>query len=182
LSRYVAFLRGMNLGKRRVTNPELERAFSALELENVATFIASGNVIFDSKSGEGALVKKLEPHLQKSFGYPVPTFLRTLDHLAGVAKVRPFAAARHKSAKNFIVGFLPEPLTPSQKKVVLALTGPKDDFHVEGREIYWLIQTMQSESEAFRVPLDKRAGTVSTWRNINTIDRILAKFGVPNRP
>jgi len=176
MPRYVAFLRGMNLGKRRVTNPELERAFTALGLERVATFIASGNVIFDSKASEATLVKKLEPHLQKTFGYPVPTFLRTMDHLAEVATVRPFAAGRHKSAKNFIVGFLPEPLTPAQKKIVLALTGPKDDFHVEGREIYWLIQTMQSESEAFRVPIDKRLGTMSTWRNINTVDRILAKY------
>ena len=176
MPRYVAFLRGMNLGKRRVTNAELEKAFKALKFENVATFIASGNIIFDSKLKEPALIKALEPHLQETFGYPVPTFLRSTDHLANVAQVRPFAPGRHKSAKSLQVGFLPEPLTAAQKKVVLALAGPKDEFHVEGREIYWLLQTPMSESEVFRVPFDKRVGTMSTWRNMNTVQRILAKY------
>jgi uncharacterized protein (DUF1697 family) len=176
MPRYVAFLRGMNLGKRRVTNAELEKALKALKLENVGTFIASGNVIFESRATEATLIKQLESHLQKSFGYPVPTVLRTIDHLAGVAEQRPFAATRHRSAKTFLVGFIPEPLTPAQKKLVLALNGPKDEFHVEGREIYWLIQTLQSESEVFRVPFDKRIGTMSTWRNINTLERLLAKY------
>jgi uncharacterized protein (DUF1697 family) len=122
------------------------------------------------------LVKKLEPHLQATFGYPVPTFLRTMDDLAQVATVRPFPAGRHKSAKVLVVGFLAEPLTATQKKAVLALGGPKDDFHVDGREVYWLVQTLQSESEVFPVPFDKRIGTMSTWRNMNTVDRLLAKF------
>ncbi|MDP9145400.1 MAG: DUF1697 domain-containing protein [Actinomycetota bacterium] len=176
MPKYVAFLRGMNLGKRRVTNTELERAFKALKFENVSTFIASGNVIFDSRAGEGPLRTKLETHLEETFGYPVPTFLRTTSHLADVATVRPFAPARHKSAKTFMVGFIPEPLTVAQQNVVLALAGPKDEFHVEGREIYWLIQTTQSQSEVFRVPFDKRVGTASTWRNINTVQRLVARY------
>jgi uncharacterized protein (DUF1697 family) len=176
MPKYVAFLRGMNLGKRRVTNAELEKAFKGLKFENVATFIASGNIIFDSRAGEAALTPKLEAHLEETFGYKVPTFLRPMSHLAEVATVRPFAESRHKSAKTFMVGFIPEPLTAAQKKVVLSLAGPKDEFHVEGREIYWLLQTTVSQSEVFRVPFDKRVGTASTWRNMNTVQRLLAKF------
>jgi len=48
MTRYVAFLRGINLGKRRVKMEQLRRHFEGFGLENVATFIASGNVVFDS--------------------------------------------------------------------------------------------------------------------------------------
>jgi uncharacterized protein (DUF1697 family) len=176
MPKYVAFLRGMNLGKRRVTNAELEKAFKALKFENVATFIASGNIIFDSRAGEGPLVKTLEAHLEESFGYPVPTFLRTTAKLAEVAEVRPFAASRHQSAKAYVVGFLAAKVTPAQKKTILGFAGPNDEFHVEDREVYWLSQTLQSESPVFKIPFDKRAGVASTWRNMNTVQRLLAKY------
>ena len=48
MTRYVAFLRGINLGKRRVVMTDLKRAFEDAKFQNVATFIASGNVLFDS--------------------------------------------------------------------------------------------------------------------------------------
>lgn len=176
MPKYVAFLRGMNLGKRRVTNAELERAFKALKFENVATFIASGNIIFDSRASEAALTPKLEAHLEATFGYKVPTFLRTTAKLAEVAAVKPFAARRHQSAKAYVVGFLAEKVTPAQKKTILGFAGPKDEFYVEDREVYWLCQTGQSESPVFRIPFDKRAGVASTWRNMNTVQRLLAKF------
>jgi len=47
VSRLAAFLRGINLGGRRVTNDRLREPFEALGLEGVATYRASGNVIFD---------------------------------------------------------------------------------------------------------------------------------------
>jgi hypothetical protein len=53
MSRYVAFLRGMNLGGRRISNDDLRSRFEALGCEDVATFRASGNVVF-AKAGRPA--------------------------------------------------------------------------------------------------------------------------------
>ena len=55
-SRYVAFLRGMNLGNRRIKNDELRRCFEVLDLTDVACFRASGNVIFTSRAGNPAAI------------------------------------------------------------------------------------------------------------------------------
>ena len=49
---YVAFLRGMNLGRRRIKNPELCAAFEDIGFTNVSAFLASGNVIFDADESD----------------------------------------------------------------------------------------------------------------------------------
>ena len=78
MERYVAFLRGMNLGKRRIKNEELRAEFEALGFEDVATFRASGNVIFAApRQSEGALTKTIERGLGEALGYEVPVFLRS---------------------------------------------------------------------------------------------------------
>jgi uncharacterized protein (DUF1697 family) len=177
MPKYVAFLRAINVGGRIVKNTELQKIFASTGIADAETFIASGNVIFDSKAAERALVPKIEKAMEKSLGYEVRTFLRTLDDLAKVGETTPFKPARHQSAKAYVIGFLDAPLAAAAKKTVLGFAGPNDEFHIEGREVYWLSQTLQSESPVFKIPFDKRAGCVSTWRNINTVQRIVAKYG-----
>ena len=62
MDRYVAFLRGMNLGNRRIKNEALRRHFEAMGFEEVATFRASGNVVFADPGGdsEAKLQKRVE--------------------------------------------------------------------------------------------------------------------------
>ena len=58
MNRYVAFLRGMNLGRRRVKNPELCAAFEDIGFTNVSAFLASGNVIFDAEDPDPSAVSR----------------------------------------------------------------------------------------------------------------------------
>src|ERR1039458_910825 len=85
MPRYVALLRGINLGGHTVKMDRLKKLFEELGLKNVETFIASGNVVFESASkNAGALEKKIAVHLEKSLGFPAATFLRTDQELAAV--------------------------------------------------------------------------------------------------
>ncbi|HYD85152.1 MAG TPA: DUF1697 domain-containing protein, partial [Opitutus sp.] len=82
---YVAFLAGINLGNRRLKMDALRAHFEALKFRNVATFIASGNVIFDSSARDAAkLETQIERHLAKTLGYEVATFLRTREEVAAI--------------------------------------------------------------------------------------------------
>ncbi len=92
MSRYVAFLRGMNLGGRRIKNEELRRHFEEMGFEEVATFRASGNVIFTSKGreAEGKLAQRVEAELDKRLSYDVPVFLRSIEEVAAIAAQEPF--------------------------------------------------------------------------------------------
>ena len=71
----------------------LRDVFTALEFSNVATFIASGNVIFEAPATEATgLEERIEAQLERSLGYEVDTFLRTPADLASIVAFRPFAS------------------------------------------------------------------------------------------
>ncbi len=88
---YAAFLRGMNVGGRRVKNDELSMCFEAMGFENVSAFLASGNVVFES-DGESAedLELQIELGLSEKLGYVVPTFVRSGAEVAEIAAKKPF--------------------------------------------------------------------------------------------
>jgi uncharacterized protein (DUF1697 family) len=78
MHRYVAFLRGMNTGRRRITNADLCACFETLGYEDVSAFLTSGNVVFDARDGDAAAVAaRIEEGLWEQLEYDVPTFLRT---------------------------------------------------------------------------------------------------------
>src|ERR1700682_4540537 len=91
MPRYVAFLRAINVGGHTVKMDYLRGLFEAIGFTNVETFIASGNVIFDSKSKNApALERRIEKHLEETLGYKVAAFLRATSELAEVANYKPF--------------------------------------------------------------------------------------------
>jgi uncharacterized protein (DUF1697 family) len=94
VARYAAFLRGMNLGGRRIANAELGEAIAALGYTDVRTFRASGNVAFEADpQPERELQQRIEEGLAAALGYPVPTFLRAAEEVLRIAAHAPFEAA-----------------------------------------------------------------------------------------
>ena len=102
MTRYAAFLRGVNLGKRTVKSAELKAAFEALGFENVKTLLASGNVLFDAKAGKG-LKPKIEAGLREQFGFEVPIVLRTLDELKQMVAANPFGREAGEDAQLHVL-------------------------------------------------------------------------------
>jgi uncharacterized protein (DUF1697 family) len=176
MPRYVAFLRAINVGGRVVKMDVLRKLFVSLGLSGVETFIASGNVVFESKSAAASLEGKIESCLHKALGYEVATFLRTDSEVAVVAKCRPFREADIKAAVAFCVGFVARPLGREAVRAVMGCKSDNDNFHVQGREVYWLCRKGQGESEFSNAVLEKRLGMRSTIRGMNTIARLAAKY------
>jgi uncharacterized protein (DUF1697 family) len=135
MPRLIAFLRAINVGGHVVKMDALRKQFEALGLTGVETFIASGNVLFTSRTAKlAALEKKIEARLQSALGYQVRTFVRTEAEVCAVAGYKPFSAAAMAGAGALCVGFLAEPLDRSAVKTLLTLKTEIDDFHVNGRE------------------------------------------------
>ena len=179
MDRYVAFLRGMNLGNRRIANDELRDHFEAMGFEEVATFRASGNVIFSTAKGEAEekLAAQVEAELGERLGYDVPVFLRSGEEVAGVAMQEPFAPdAVAKSKGKLQVSFLKTRPTAAAKKKALALASDEDLLAVEGRELYWLPSGGISESDLDLKAIDSAFGA-GTIRTMGTIEQIAAKLG-----
>ncbi|MES1259669.1 MAG: DUF1697 domain-containing protein [Gemmatimonadota bacterium] len=176
-SRYVAFLRAINVGGRVVPMAELRTHFEALGLNDVSTFIASGNVIFSSRAKSvAALEKRVAAGLHEELGYEVPVFIRSAAEVAAIARQKPFTAPQMKLSKTFVVGLLAEPLGADAKKALMAMQSDLDLFHVDGREIYWTSRLAQSESVISNNALEKALKVRSTFRGMNTMVRLVEKF------
>jgi len=149
---------------------------------NVETFIASGNVIFETTSKDvDALIKKIEKRLKESLGFEVAAFLRSDSELAEIANYKPFPKSQIVSAVALNVAFLSAPLDAKLKKMLMALKSDIDDFHVHGREVYWLCLKKQSESTFSNAMLEKTLGVKSTLRGLNTVRKIAEKYAIEKR-
>lgn len=177
MQRYVAFLRGMNLGGRRIKNDELKREFEQLGLDEVSCFRASGNVIFASKEkGEEKLKQRIEAGLGESLGYKVPVFLRNATELEAVSAREPFAPALLSASKGKLqVAFLPLAPKAKARKRALALASDEYRLAIEGRELYWLPSGGISESDLDLKTVEAAVGPW-TMRTKGTVDQIAAKL------
>ena len=178
VARYIALLRAINVGGHVVTMDALRAVFESLRFANVATFIASGNVIFDGPSVSVAeLEQTIEQHLAAKLGYPVATFVRTPGELGAVVAARPFGADDPLDAGHALsVGFVKSPPTPAAAAALLALAGDVDDFRIIGREIFWRCRVRTSDSKFSGARLEKLLSGPVTFRNITTIRKLAARY------
>jgi uncharacterized protein (DUF1697 family) len=177
MPKLVAFLRAINVGGHTVTMETPRREFEAIGLTDVETFIASGNVVFTApRITVAALERKIEKHLERALGYEVKTFVRTEAEVAAIAGYKPFTSARIKSAYALNVAFLGNSLEPDAVKLLMDMRTPIDDFHVNGREMYWLCSKKQSESTFSNMRFEKALGRRATFRGVKTIMKLAAKY------
>ena len=178
MTRYVAFLRGINVGGHTVKMDALKKTFEEMGFEKVSTFIASGNVIFESGSKKmDALEKKIESALEKSLGYEVATFLRTDKRVAEIAAHDAFPKEKPKEGDTQYVTFLRAAPDAATKKRVLALSNENDVLHVHDAELHWLRRGGLLDSTISTKEFEQAFGKQpSTTRNLNTIRRLAAKL------
>ena len=177
MTRYVAFLRAINVGGHTVRMDALRGHFESWGGRNVETFIASGNVIFHtSRRDPDAAERALEAHIEKVLGYPVVTYLRSIPELAAVAAYAPFPPDEYERGGRLFVGFMKSPATRSMARALAALRTDIDGLTVEGREVYWLRRAQLMASLATGPAIERAIGSPLTMRNVNTVRRLAKKY------
>lgn len=176
MGRYVALLRGVNVGGHTVKMAELRRVLERMGLTDVSTFIASGNVIFASKArDEVALARRIEQELEGAFGFAVPTFLRSDAEVCALAAATHFVGAPGGGTEY--VGFLAAPVPAARAKAVLALADGRNRFAVKGREVHWWTAGKMMESGLDYPVIEKAIAERATFRNITTVRRLAGMLG-----
>src|SRR5438046_2816154 len=140
MDRYIAFLRAINVGGHTVKMDHLRTLIEALGFSKVETFIVSGNVIFESPATNAqTLEKQIEGHLRHALGYAVATFIRSPSDLAAIVNYQPFPALERDAADHtLMIAFVQSQPSDEARNKLMAFRTEVDDFHVHGREIYWL--------------------------------------------
>jgi len=155
----------------------LRGIFQSLGFSKVATFIASGNVMFETTTKETkTLERKIEKALHEALGYEVRTFIRGEAELTKIANYDPFPQSKLDTSWRCNIIFLADNLTPALKRDVEALRTNTDAFEVHGREIYWMRRKRRNGALFSTVPLEKILGRAFTVRGADTIKKIVSKW------
>ncbi len=181
MNQYIAFLRGINLGKRRIKMTELRGLFEAMKFTDVSTFIASGNVIFSSGTRDVTkLEDQIEHGLERELGYGVDTFVRTRAEVAAIAAAQPFSRADMADANHTLLAILlKKPLPAEAARKLTGIRTDVDEFRVLDREIFWLCRIKMSDSQVWKLPAMRAlALPTSSMRNMKTF-RNLAELYPP---
>jgi len=176
MSRFVAFLRGMNLGRRRITNDELCSCFTRMGFEDVSAFLASGNVIF--RPGElhrRDLAGEIERGLQLALEYQVPTFLRSAAEVRAIAALAPFTADQLADSGKAQVMMLPGAPDPEAGRSVLDLATEDDRLVLDGTELYWLPRASILDTALDLKFIEREIGPTTT-RTFRTLERLALKL------
>jgi uncharacterized protein (DUF1697 family) len=173
MTRYVAFLRAINVGGRVVRMSELKALCASIPLANVSTFIASGNVIFDSAKPREQVERVIERKLEAALGYKVSTMARSRDELAAIVE-RVDAGALDLHGTLY-VGLLKDAPPAAAAKAVVAMSNPVDVLSIDGAELFWQCRASFSESTIVAARVEKTLGRPMTVRNYNTVRKLAAR-------
>jgi uncharacterized protein (DUF1697 family) len=176
-TRYIAFLRAVNVGGRIVKMERLRDLFASMGFGGVETFIASGNVIFKSGLDAQRLEQRIGDALRKALGFEVGTMIRTTAEVDRIARYGPFPdTALGKPGTSLHVGFMARAFTPKSRTTAMSFLPPGDEFHLHKSELYWLTRTGVGKSEFSLTRLEKALGYIGTFRNVTTVRKLAGKY------
>lgn len=178
MPKYIAFLRAINVGGHTVKMDHLKSLFEKMGFVNVETFIASGNIVFETKSKSvNAIKKEIEAELHKQLGYEVATFIRTTDELKKLKEYKPFKESEFNNPNNTLyIGFLNSAPAKENQNNVFAMQDSSNEFHFHNAELYWFCRKNFSDSGIDGKKLEKALGLSTTFRNSTTIRKMVDKF------
>lgn len=175
MTRYVAFLRAVNVGKRTVKMEHLRQLLDTAGFKNVTTYIQSGNVMFASRSNNAAaLSEKIEQLLLTTYGFEVPTIIRQVSELESVVKNTPFPGVVPDKTTQVYITFLSGNAGPHAPQVIASLQSAAETLHMQNREVYTLIRkNLELKPLDVIARLEKKLGIPCTTRNWATVNKVI---------
>lgn len=175
MTKYVALLRGINVGGRTVKMDLLRKMFESLGYSEVATLLASGNVVFEAGAGSAAAIKtKIEKEIAKTFDFDVHIILRSEQEIHALIKSDPFKGVKVTPKTRLYITFLSEKPKSKLKIPYSSLGGGYVIRTVKPSHIESMLDLAKGGTVDAMAILEKEFGTQITTRNWNTVEKIHA--------
>src|SRR5690242_1499389 len=143
----IAFLRAVNLGRRTVPMARLRSVVAdTFGVDDVRTYVNSGNVVFAATGSRSALERRLERVLEREFGFEVATFVRSAAELRRIVDAEPFTV---RAGDTHFVTFMRSTASAARTKALEALSNDFDTLVVRGPDVHW---RMRGKSTDTKVP------------------------------
>jgi uncharacterized protein (DUF1697 family) len=171
----IAMLRGVNVGGHRKLNMEaLRKHCAGLGLDDVQTYIQSGNLVFRDSGDPSTLTRRLEDGIESSFGFRPPVILRTAPELRKVIAKNPFAGRPGIEPSRLLVLFMAASPARAALNHVLAMPCEPEELRANGRELYIYYPGGMARPTIPLVRLEKALQCLTTGRNWNTVLKLAA--------
>jgi uncharacterized protein (DUF1697 family) len=172
MTRYAAFLRGVNVGGVNLKMAAVAQALEAAGFANVKTILASGNVLLESRSGVAGVRKKAEQALRDEFGYDAWVLAYDMDAIAEISAAYPFD--REVEGHHSYVTFVSDEDVLNELAELAAEPGPGEKVEQGTGVIYWQVPRAATlDSTMGKTMGKKRYKSSTTTRNLRTIDKVL---------
>jgi uncharacterized protein (DUF1697 family) len=166
-NRYVALLRGINVGGRnKVPMADLREAFEAAGFRAVGTYIQSGNVLFESDAPRGELEPAIEALVERRFGVPILVVVRSHQQLRNVVARAPAGFGEKPDVFHSDTIFLKAPLTAAQAMRVVQLRDEVDQAWPGAGLLYFArvsARRTQSRMSSIVGTPEYRQMTIRSW-------------------
>jgi uncharacterized protein (DUF1697 family) len=152
--------------------PQLRAALEDACLEEVRTYLQSGNVVLTSRDSAAKVARTFERLIEKEFGLKIPVVVRTRAEVARVVKRNPLAKVA-KNPKRYQVSFLEKKPSAELVRKLEAVAAPAERVVAKGREIYAWHPEGVARSKLWAALAGKGLGVTATARNWTTVTKLL---------
>ena len=172
MTRYAAFLRGVNVGGVNLKMAEVADVLERAGFTSVRTILASGNVLLESRAGVGAVRTKAEKALRDAFGYDAWVLAYPLDAVAAIAAAYPFE--REVEGHHSYVTFVTDETVLDELAALAAEAKPYEKIARGDGVVYWQVPRDGTlDSTIGKTMGKKRYKSSTTTRNLRTLDKVL---------
>lgn len=168
----IAFLRAVNVGRRRVKMADAVAVLDGLGLEDVWSYINSGNLVFEGTGPQARLEAAIGDALEAAFGFEITTFVRTVAEVRKILAVEPFTMTE---GDTYFITFLQSAPSAAAARELEACSNEFDTLLVEGRDVHWHMRGLSSATTVSNRKW-KTVGELSTSRNTTMLRKLVAKI------
>jgi uncharacterized protein (DUF1697 family) len=172
MNTYIALFRGINIGGHHLLPMgELVTLLEKIGLQNIKTYIQSGNVVFQTAKGHRSrLSRVISQKVQENFGFAPKVLLLNEKQLLDAIKHNPFDTLNGKALHFFFMDSVPQ--APDQERLA-AIKTSTEEFKLDG-SVFYLFTPEGVGRSKLAASVEKCLGIPTTARNWNTITKLLA--------
>ena len=170
---YIALLRGINVsGQKKILMTDLRKLLSESGLENVKTYIQSGNVLFNTKKTSlEKLESKIHDAIKSHYGFDVSVIVKKPEEIKEILEACPFTLEKKQKSYFTMLHSVPD------KKLVEEASQkqyPGEEYHIINNCIYFYCATGVGKAKFNTNFFERKLNTTSTTRNYNTMMKLLS--------
>lgn len=172
---YIALLRGINVsGQKKIKMADLRAQLQALPIQNIQTYIQSGNIVFEGASTANSdLANQIEQNIKQNYGFEVPVLIKSPEDLKNTLENNPFLKDSNKDIKRFYVTFLAEAPAPDLVEKLKEVDYSPEEYVILNDSIYFYSPQGYGRAKMNNNFFEKKLKVSATTRNWRTIHKLL---------